>query len=332
MKILLSSHRYAPEVGGTETVSALLVAEWRRAGHEVTVVTASAGEPAEGVWRRPDARTLWRLVRACEVCVHSSISLRTAWPLLFPRRPWFVTTHIWLRNVQGGTGAAERLKRLALRRAHNLYISRAIAEHVGLPGEIVGNPYEAAVFRGIAGIERSGELIFVGRLVSDKGVDVLLHALQRLAGRLQPRLTIVGGGPEEETLRALARELGVDAQVTFAGVRRGEELARLLNAHRVLVVPSRWAEPFGLVAIEGMACGCRVIASAAGGLPEAVGPGGALFPNGDADALAAEIARALAAPAEAGGAVREHLARFEPRAVAARYLELFRREVRKGTA
>lgn len=326
MRILLNSHRYAPDVGGTESVSELLMREWCRAGHEVVVVTQSAGSAEEFVSRRPNARTLCRLIRWSDVCVHSNISLRAGWPLAFIRRPWFVTTHIWLRDVNGGVGLAERLKRLALRAARNLYISHAIAAHVGLPGELVPNPFDAAVFRRLPEVVRDRELVFVGRLVSDKGVDVLLEALRRLKARQgsAPSLTIVGGGPEERRLRELAVELGIEGNVTFAGVQRGEALARTLNAHRVLVVPSRWAEPFGLVALEGMACGCRVVASAAGGLPEALGPGGTTFPNGDSAALAEQLAAALATELPREEEVRTHLAAHEPRAVAARYVELFR--------
>ena len=87
----------------------------------------------------------------------------------------------------------------------------------------------------------------------------------------------------------------------FAGYVQGEDLARLLNGHRVLVVPSRWAEPFGLVGLLGVSCGCFVIASETGGLGEAIGPGGVMVPNGNAARLAEEIERGLARPGEGQG-------------------------------
>lgn len=325
MRILIGSHRYAPDVGGTEAVTALLVHAWRRAGHHVDVITASAGEPLPQVWRRPSPRTLCRLLRNCDVFLQSSISLRTAWPLLFFRRPWFVTTHIWIQRPDGRTGWREHAKRWALRGARNLYISRAMAEHIGLPGELVFNPYDAACFRRMDGVRRTGQLIFVGRLVSDKGVDVLFEALARMRGSSCPQLTVVGSGPEEAALRQLSGTLGLADKVRFAGVLQGDALARMLNTHRVLVVPSRMPESFGLVALEGMACGCRVVASAAGGLPEAVGPGGTVFPNGDAESLAAQIRAALAAgdpDAAWEKAVTEHLARHRSETVAQRYVDI----------
>ena len=103
---------------------------------------------------------------------------------------------------------------------------------------------------------------------------------------------------------------------------RGAELAALLNRHQVLVVPSRWAEPFGIVALEGLACGCFVIGSEGGGLKEAIGPGGITFVNGDASALAGALQKALVnrLPVDRP-AVAAHLARHRPSAVAAGYLQ-----------
>jgi glycogen synthase len=330
MRILISSHRYAPDVGGIETVSAVMVQHWRAAGHTVQIVTATplppgVAEMETDIWRQPSRGKLLELVGACDIFWHSNISLQTAWPLLFQPRPWFVTTHTWLHGLDGQMGWRGRLKRAVMRLGTNLYPSTAVAEHVGLPGALVLNPYDAKIFRLMPDVARERDLIFVGRLVSDKGVDLLLQALQALRDRRRPGLTIVGGGPEEAALRAQCEALDLTEQVRFAGYLRGTELAQELNRHRVLVVPSRWEEPFGLVALEGMACGCLVVASQTGGLGEAVGPGGAMVPNGNIERMAQEIDRALTpGPGRSDPrAVREHLVRFEAPRVAARYLELF---------
>ena len=138
-------------------------------------------------------------------------------------------------------------------------------------------------------------------------------------------------GPDERELKGLAQSLGVAPQIDFIGPKSGVELAETLNAHRVLVVPSRWAEPFGIVALEGIACGCVVVGSREGGLPDAIGPCGVTFPNGDAPALASSIRTTLTG----GGcwdALRDgalaHLAKHSAHAVAAVYLELFHRSLR----
>ncbi len=326
MRILVSSHRYAPDVGGIETSSAQLVAQWRKLGHEVQIVTATAGPDEPQVHRRPSRATLWRLVCWAEVYWHNNISLQTAWPLLFVRRPWVVTTQTWLHDTNGHVGWSARLKRTLLRRAQNIYISSSVAQHVGQPGEIVPNPYDDTVFRLRPEISRDRELVFLGRLVSDKGVDVLIRALHRLVPQLRPRLTLIGRGPEENSLRKLSQELGVADQVTFAGGLSGDPLAAMLNAHRVLVVPSVWNEPFGIVALEGMACGCTVVASRNGGLPEATGAGGITFTTGSVEGLAAALRRVLESgtPDEAHRErIRAHLNAHRAETVAARYLRIF---------
>jgi glycosyltransferase involved in cell wall biosynthesis len=93
-----------------------------------------------------------------------------------------------------------------------------------------------------------------------------------------------------------------------------------------MVVPSIWAEPFGVVALEGLAAGCAVAASSGGGLPDAVGPCGVLFPNGDAKELAAALKELLVNPARRQKLLAErdrHLEQFRPETVAKRYLEVF---------
>src|SRR5262249_13134764 len=145
-----------------------------------------------------------------------------------------------------------RLKRALLPRVTNVAISKAIAEQIGGDSVVIGNPYDDATFRLLPNVAREQALIFVGRVVSDKGVDLLLRALKRLQNEnLFPALTIVGSGPEEQSLRKLTSELALDRQVTFAGQKSGTALAEILNRHRIMVVPSRWPEPFGVVALEG---------------------------------------------------------------------------------
>src|SRR5207302_7541699 len=162
---------------------------------------------------------------------------------------------------------------------------------------VTGNPYDNGVFRLLPNIVRDKTIAFLGRLVSDKGADLLLQAIKLLQHEgLMPDLTIIGAGPEEQGLRQLTHELGLDRQVTFVGEKSGAPLAELLNRHRILVVPSRWAEPFGVVALEGIACGCVVIGSESGGLKEAIGPCGLVYENGNVRALADQLKRSLNDP------------------------------------
>ncbi len=406
MKILFFSYTFAPNVGGIESVSAILAEKFAEAGHEVELVTETAeAENIEHrtsniehrinyrVTRQPSFLKLIRLLSWCELVFQNNISLRSLIPALLMQKRVIVVHQTWLRNVRGGIGWNNRVKRVLLRFVTNVAISEATPEDLWPAGDaparpfqmrVIGNPYDDGVFRLRPEIARDKALVFVGRLVSDKGVDVLLRALTVLrsleenvqpasavsAGRtdssrgedglrrgerptlnsesfreqaaqrptteegqikhrddLQPDLTIIGVGPEEGKLRELTRELGLDRQVTFAGEKSGEELAATLNRHQIMVVPSRWAEPFGIVALEGIACGCVVVGSRDGGLREAIGPCGLTFKNGDERELADCLRTLLLDPARKQTFQKEasaHLAKFRADGVANAYLQLIK--------
>jgi glycosyltransferase involved in cell wall biosynthesis len=331
VRILLGSHHFFPSTGGIETASDLLAREFVALGHEVRVITQTKGNGhfPFAVIRRPGPLALLRQLRWCDVFLQNNISLRTLWALLFVRRPLFIAHQTWITNPDGTIGWQHRLKKLALRYATSMAISRAVAEKLPDRSIQVGNPYDDKVFKDVPFEPRTRELIFVGRLVSDKGASLLLEALAMLASR--PRLTIAGDGPERASLEKQAADLLLQPQVEFLGSQTSEQLAKLLRQHRILVVPSRWREPFGIVALEGIASGCVVVGSAEGGLGEAIGPCGLTFPNGNATALANALSRLLGDPAECDRLrqnAASHLARFTPRHVAGLYLDAMKRAAR----
>ena len=338
MRILIGSYTFSPAVGGIESVSLVLARAWREAGHQVTVVTCTPGTGPDdaglAVVRSPCRRHLVRLVAGADVYWQNGISLRLGWPTLFTRTPLVITVQTWLGHEPAANHLSVRLKRLFLRRSHPVAISRAIAAHLGVPAAVIGNPYDEVLFGdGTPDPDvaedacRSGDILFVGRLVSDKGVDLLIHALARLAAAGSPRrATIVGDGPERPALEALALSLGLGGSVVFRGGLQGAALSACYRDHAVLAVPSRWEEPLGVVALEGIAGGCAVVGSDRGGLPEAIGTCGLTFPSGSVAGLAA----ALEATSKAGlrthlrGGGAAHLSRFRSGAVSGAYLGLFR--------
>jgi glycogen synthase len=284
------------------------------------------------VIRLPPPLALLALIRWCDVYFHNHVSLRTAWPLLLVRKPWVVKHAGWIPR-HGPGGWRGRLKHSLLRRAICISNSSPVAEGFRSPSRVIGNPYDDSVFREIPGIPRDKELTFCARLVPTKGADVLLGALAILSSRnLHPGLTIIGSGPEENKLRAMARDLEIADRVHFAGIKRGIELAELLNRHRIMVVPSTWPEPFGNVALEGIACGCVVVGSEGGGLKDAIGSCGVTFPNGDTEALAERLAALLCAP-ESLACYRTnapiHLMHHTKGAAADAYLQVFEAAVHR---
>lgn len=161
-------------------------------------------------------------------------------------------------------------------------------------------------------------LLCAGRLSPEKGFDVAITAVQRLQSEgVRVTLDIAGEGPEETLLsRLVARGEGV----RLMGPLSRSELTQAIDASHCVVVPSRH-EGLGLVALESLARRRPVIASAVGGLPEAVRPGdGLLVPAGDPAVLAQAI-RQLPLPEPGGAALEGHL----PETVGQAHAELYRR-------
>jgi glycogen synthase len=333
MKILLWSVSFEPAVGGLETAACLLAREFVRLGHEVTVVTMTDASGIDDarypfkVCRKPPARLLLKLGRWSDIIFHNHVNLYYTWPLLLVGRPWVVTCQSV--SPKGGWLQCLKLwlKGVLLSRAKIIAISDAVAISYDAASTTISNPYDDTIFTSGGEAGRSRDLVFAGRLVSDKGAGDALRALAILRARgMHPNLSIAGDGPEKRVLHALARQLCIEGQVIFYGSKKPGELAALFNCHKIIVVPSRWEEPFGIVALEGIACGCVAVASCGGGLPEAIGPCGITFPNGDSEALADCLQPLLQDPArlQSYRALAEaHLAKFTPRAVAQRYIEHF---------
>jgi glycosyltransferase involved in cell wall biosynthesis len=142
-----------------------------------------------------------------------------------------------------------------------------------------------------------GLLLYIGRLVDKKGVDILVEALARLGGA---RLEVIGDGPDRAALDELAARVGVADRVFFRGKLPKADVLAALRRAQVAVIPSRVGdggdmEGTPVVLCEVMAAGAPVVASNLGGLGECIDDGldGLLVPPGDVDALAATLDKAL---------------------------------------
>lgn len=131
---------------------------------------------------------------------------------------------------------------------------------------------------------------FAGRLVPEKGVDLLLDAVAALEN---VHVLVVGDGPERRRLERRARRLGILRRTWFTGRVGSLEMPLWMNAMDVLVLPSRttrgWTEQFGRVLVEAMACGVPVIGAASGEIPAVLGRAGLTFTDGDSAMLAARL-------------------------------------------
>ena len=302
----------------------ILAEEFAAAGHQVKVATLVASESERThdyeVVRLPTLKLCVQLLRWSDVCLCANVSLRGLVPMMIAGTPLVISHH----GTYGG-GMAE-LKKNVTRFSNNVCVSQAVQSHIPGRSIVIPNTYRAEIFKDYRDVARDLDIVFVGRLVSEKGVTDLIDALGQL-GQLgfRPRLSIVGDGPERPVILKRVEALSLGPQVIFTGVKRGSDLARFIARHRVMAVPSRCAEGFGLVALEGIACGCVVVGTNLGGLPEAIGPCGVTVPSADRSAMARAI-KLLLEDESLGARYRSyvsvHLARHSRLNVARGYLNV----------
>jgi len=194
--------------------------------------------------------------------------------LTFPRR-WLckkVATNITITNHVA--------MRLGLPRSHTVYYGIDEQDLVGADGVLASS--------------RPLGVAYVGRLVPEKGLPVLLQAAKCLKDNgVAFKLSFIGDGPERKELEGLAQSLGMADSVFFTGDLRGSELDRAVSKVAVVVMPSVWEETAGLSAIEQMMRGRVVIAADIGGLSEVVGDAGLKFTPGDSRALASRVQQVI---------------------------------------
>ncbi|WP_115684511.1 glycosyltransferase family 4 protein [Corynebacterium senegalense] len=210
------------------------------------------------------------IVATYHASAESSLALRAALP----------TLRIGLEKIRGGIAVSEMARRWQV-------------EQVGTDPVLIPNGVDTAQFsrrRGARNASTSVEIVFLGRLDEPrKGLDILLEALRHLDRPV--RVTVMGGGSP--------RDVG---GVDFVGRVSDEEKARILGRADIYVAPNTGGESFGIVLVEAMAAGCAVVASgleafAAVCDADSDEPAGALFPTGDAAALAATLRSLIDDPA-----------------------------------
>ena len=325
MKIALYSRVFPPAVGGMERFAEDLADWMANRGHSITVVTHTLAAPDVDCGRpyrviRESRMPVTEGVFGSVDVVHiNGLSLKgiTA-AFIAKRRP--VVTHQGYQSIcpvglawsaegrcEGAAGTSGhcnvcprrgfagdisvRLHRAGANAASvNVCISHYLAERAKVPRSVtVYNPVAAKAFstKPVNRYEGDG-VAFAGRLVAEKGLDVLLNAMAMLPGI---RLRIAGDGPMRSEWQRQAAEIGLGRRAEFLGALSFGELGDLYADAAVVCVPSAWQEPFGYAAAEAMAMGRAVVATPSGALPE-------LLADGRGFVAAAPIPRALAAALE----------------------------------
>lgn len=325
MKVWIVSHAYAAPINHDK-----LEALARLPGLDLTVVAPAAWRTPLGVVRPREPRGGYRLVRArvlfnghtggylfreglgglrAAAVVHAEAepwSLAALQCLLATRAPLVVFT--WENLAGPRQPLARAIERLVVRRAAFVIAGNQAArgrmqrrgvapERLSVLPQFGVDPDRYAAGGGPAGDRGPGPPVvgYVGRLVPEKGVDLLIEAL----GALDARLLVVGEGPARQGLQARTHAWPA-GKARFVGAVDHADVPRWLAQLDVLVLPSRttarWAEQFGHVLIEAMAAGVPVVGSTSGAIPEVVGDAGLVFAEGDGEDLRRRLRRLLDDP------------------------------------
>jgi glycosyltransferase involved in cell wall biosynthesis len=336
MRVLYWTHSFWPNIGGVEVLSLEFLPALRARGHEFCIVSADGPEGAPlvgefagmpihrlGLARalaRRDAKAMLALGNAvlrikrefepdlvhvlyCDPSVLFHMNTAVKHPA-----PSLLTIYAFLESVSDGAS----LQSQALRSADWVVAPstaildaarRQVPEIALRSGVLHPSTSEAPAAEQPPLCFDPPRLACVGRLARDKGFDLAVRALAEVIRRYpSARLCLAGDGPERASLAALATRLGVAHAVDFPGWSdRSAQLARvfdLISNSTIIVVPSRWMEPFGLAALHAAQCGRPVVASRTGGLLDIVEDGvtGLLVEREDAAGLASAICALLSGP------------------------------------
>lgn len=221
--------------------------------------------------RRAGAKTLW----------FSWQNLARRYPPPFSWMERYNVRHIDLALTGSQTAAA-------VWRAKGYHGPAAVIPQFGVDPDIFTPPAEPRSAQPV-------HIAYAGRLVPEKGVDLLIDALAGLPGDW--RATILGSGPEASRLQAQAQARRIAESVTFLPNIPSTDMPAFYQNVNILVTPSRtrpnWTEQFGRVLIEAMACGAAVVGSDTGEIPYVVGDAGVIFTEDDRDALASALTRLI---------------------------------------
>lgn len=299
MNILQYSPAYRPNVGGLEFIVHTLAREFVELGHNSRILTPQPGTCRDdvelGVIRRPSLRQQLTALRWADAVICHQDVLKLAWVLASTKKPALMMINV---SPQRRRWPASWLMRRIIQRcdmyASSRHLAREVSERFSVHCGVLPNPYDAKNFYPPSDRnKRTIDLVFVGRLAFVKGVDVFVESLAELARcGLRPSVAIIGGGEDCSKIEGLIGLHGLGSHVDMRGPLSGEQIADVLRNAYCMVVPSRY-EPFGIVALEGRACGCRLVTTDAGGLPEAAGEEALIVRHSSAQALSSTLKKVL---------------------------------------
>jgi glycosyltransferase involved in cell wall biosynthesis len=373
MNILVYCFAFSPSIGGIEIVTETLARKLTELGNSCIVITETQSDKKEDfpfqVVRRPNRKEILHLMKWSDVVCNVELSMKFFLLSKIARRPLFwihngyklscIDAFGWFDNEPAPINpwqsikfyAKKRNALFALKEGFKLYCRRWASSHI--KGNIAGSewiawrqplrrqtqiytPFPVDNFIAIENeLDKKYDFVFLGRLVKEKGVETLLHAIKILVNktdRKSVKLAIIGYGAAENYLKEVATKLQVEDNVHFLGPRRNEELMDIVSQCEIAVIPSHWEEPMGGAALQLMAAGRIMIVSSNGGLKEVVGKAGLTFKNGNAEDLALKMEQLLGneeLKITLRGFRKEQLKKFDPDKLTKDFVELFSKSIRK---
>ena len=271
MRICIYTTTFYPAIGGMETFVYLLAKEFETFGDKVTVFTEVKNKNKDKfpfkVIRSNSFIKKINVFKKYDIVLIINFSLKGVPAALLSGTKIFIVHQTAYHKLDNFSWREYAKSKMCLF-FNNIAISQFVANAIWGRSKIIYNMYNDDIFKRI-NIKKNKDFIFCGRLVRDKGADVLINAFSLVLKKYKKStLTIVGDGPEYKILKEKSKELGMQKNIQFAGTLTGTILNKKLNEHYCMIVPSLWNEPFGIVALEGLATTEFVISSNKGGLPE----------------------------------------------------------------
>ncbi len=329
MRILLWTDAYYPEIGGLEVFCLQLARGLVKLGHEVEVITGRSGAispqmslhdgiPVHGfgfshALINQDLAALRVQNQACAAVldrfdpdlIHVNVVNVGIFNFVLQqrrrRRPTVLTVHdtVFFVNKAGLAGQALTLIDGVI--AISNYVSSVIvAAHPEIAGRTRTILNALPMPESFSMPPKSDQSILAfGRIAKEKGFDLAIQAFAQIARRFpEATLTIAGDGVERANLQALAQSTGLADRIHFPGWIHPDAMNDVISRHAFVVMPPRWQEPFGLVALQTAQCGRAIVATHSGAIPEIVVDGvtGRIVPINDTGALAQGMEELLSQP------------------------------------
>ena len=309
LRILVAVPYYPPAIGGVETYSEAIVADLKKQGHAVTVITTRLAttkgrSPSEGhikylsPWLKlsnTPINPLWyfqikKIIKAVKpdvIHVHSPVPFFADMTVFAAkgRIPILMTYHAG--SMKKGASSSDKIISFyerhilprVFRRVDKIgaVLPRFVKSLVDNSAKVVFTPpgIDTNVYKPDRRLKRTTDIIFAGRIETTsswKGLDVLFHAVSLVKKELPHiAVSVVGRGDAVELYRQLAKDLSIEENVTFITNKHGKQMVSMYQAAKIIALPSKTeAESFGMVLAEAMACGVTPIGSRIGGIPNVI--------------------------------------------------------------